>query len=449
MIPSGVKGHRSRRQKGASNMRVKVYRLIAAALTTATWPVAAWAQESVLVDTAIPDSFNRDRNVSVTERARPDFDPLGIIRGAFTFLPQVQAGVGVSDNVFLTRDSKRSDGYGYFAPAITMTSDLPRDEIRASARAVLGRWFKYDNRNQNTFDLRLLGRKDIGDAYSVTGEAQYARIYEQPNSGAVDPSTAVLSAFNRSYFAVRGRYAFGRVQATVGVDRTAFTFDDLTLANGTPINQDSRDQVQQRLTAELQYALSPSLSIYGQVGGSKIEYSTMLFNVENRDSKGLRIVGGFNFDLAGLMRGKLGAGYIERDYDSPLYKDAHGVSVEGQVEFFPTELTTVGVAVARTLRDTNLAFNTGAFFDNSVTARVDHELLVNLLLGASGEYRHQVYLGTPTRADYYRASGTATYFANRSIVLRGEAGWQRRTINDNATNRFSEFRGELSITFRR
>lgn len=430
-------------------MKVKIYKLIAVALTSAAWPAVALAQESVLVDTAIPDSFNRDRNVSVTERSRPDFDPLGFVSGAFTFFPQMQAGVGVSDNVFLTRGDKRSDGYAYFAPAVTMTSDLPRDEIRASARAVLGRWFTYDNRNQNTFDLRLLGRKDIGDAYSVTGEAQYARIYEQPNSGAIDPSTAVLSAFNRSYFAVRGRYAFGRVQATLGVDRTAFTFDDLVLANGTPINQDSRDQVQQRLTAELQYAVSPSLSVYGQVGGSKVEYSTLLFNVDNRDSKGLRVVGGVNFDLAGLMRGKLGAGYIKRDYDSPLYKDADGVSVEGQVEFFPTPLTTVGVAVARTLRDTNLALNTGAFFDNSVTARVDHELLVNLLLGATGEYRRQVYLGTPTRADYYRAGGTATYMANRFVVLRGELGWQRRTVNDNPNNRFSEFRGELSITFRR
>lgn len=407
------------------------------------------AQDSLLVDTSIPNNFDRDRNVSVTERPRPDYDPVGLRSGAFQISPQVQVGAGATDNVYLAATNTRSDVFTYFAPSVEIRSDLNRDEIRASAGALLGRYFDNSPRNQNSYNMRLLGRKDIGDAYSVTGEAQYARLYESPDNGSIDPATAILSTYKRSFLSLRGRYAAGQFQTILAVDRTAFSFDDVTLGDGTVFNQRTRDQVMGRVAAEVQYAISPSLSVYGQVSGSQIEYSRLLGNQENRDSTGVRALGGVNFDLAGLMRGKVGVGYITRDYDSGLYQDAKGFSVEALVEFFPTELTTVGVSLARTLKDTNIAAVGSAFFDNGARVSIDHELLVNLLLGTQAEYRRQVYVSTSQRTSFYRLGGNATYYANRDVALRGLLQFQRRATDDLPNNRFNEFRGELSVIFRR
>ncbi|MET0241523.1 MAG: outer membrane beta-barrel protein [Sphingobium sp.] len=410
----------------------------------------AYAQaNSVLVETAIPDSFNRDRNVSVTERARPDFDPLGFQSGSIIVRPQVQVGAGVTDNVFLQNAGGRTDGFSYVAPTITLQSDLPQDEIRASATAMLGRYFKYTRRNQNAYQLRLLGRKDIGSAFALTGEGQYARIYETPDTGAVDAVTSVLSTYKRGYLAARGRYRAGQFQGTLALDRTSFSFDDVRYSDGSVLNQEYRDQIMWRVTGEAQYALSPSLSFYGQVGLSKIDYSTLNFGRPNRDSEGYRIIGGVNFDLAGFMRGKIGVGYINRDYDSVIYKDADGLSAEALIEFFPTELTTVGIGVSRTLQDTAISGNSGAFFDNAFKLTVDHELLVNLLLGASGEYRRQIYSEPTRKANFYRLGGSATYFARRELAFKGLLQFQRRTNDASANGSFNEFRAELSVVFRR
>lgn len=405
--------------------------------------------DTLLVDTAIPNNFDRDRNVSVTERPRPDYDPVGIRTGSFLFSPQVQVGAGGTNNVFLSPQNERSDAYAYFAPSVEMASDFNRDEIRATASALLGRYFDNSRRNQNAYNMRVLGRKDIGDAYSVTGEAQYSRIYESPSTGAIDPTTAVLSDYKRSYLSLRGRYASGQFQAILAIDRTSFTFDGVELADGTFFDQRSRDQVMGRIAGEVQYALSPSMSIYGQASGSRIDYSTRLGAQENRDSEGFRVIGGINFDLAGLMRGKVGVGYIERNYKAGIYQDASGFSAEAQVEFFPTELTTVGIALSRTLRDTNISTAGSGFFDNAARLSIDHELLTNLLLGAVGEFRRQVYVGTDQRASFYRFAGTSTYYANRDIALRGLVQYQHRGVDGLANNRFNEFRGELSIIFRR
>lgn len=424
-------------------------------LVMATAPIAfggaahAQSQDTLLTETAIPNNFDRDRNVSVLERPRPDYDPVGIQSGSFIFRPAVQIGAGITDNVFLTSVGGRGDGYAYFAPSIDIRSDLPRDQILANASATLGRYFKYVARNQNAFQLRALGRKDIGDAYSLTLETQYQRVYEGPESGAVDPSTTALSAYNRGFVAVRGRYAAGQFQGILAIDRTSFSFDNVELGNGTVVDQSSRDQVMYRFTGEVQYALSPSLSIYGQVGGSLIDYSRPLGLQRNRDSDGVRAIAGVNFDLSGLMRGKIGVGYVERDYRAPIYRDASGFSAEALVEFFPTELTTVGIAVNRTLKDTNISASGGAFFDNGVRLSVDHELLTNLLIGASGEYRRQVYLDTVERASFYRFSTNATYFLNREVGIRGLVYYQRRAVDNLANNRFNEVRAELSVVFRR
>src|SRR5947207_5799867 len=85
-----------------------------AVLTSAcALPTAAAAQSdgSVLVDTAIPDNFDRDRNVSVLERPHPDYDPLDIRLGGFIFAPHVEMGAGATNNVYLRGVNRVGDGY--------------------------------------------------------------------------------------------------------------------------------------------------------------------------------------------------------------------------------------------------------------------------------------------------------------------------------------------------
>jgi hypothetical protein len=159
------------------------------------------------------------------------------------------------------------------------------------------------------------------------------------------------------------------------------------------------------------------------------------------------VVGGVNFDLAGLMRGKFGLGYVNRNYDSALYHDASGLSVEADVEFFPSPLTTIGIGLGRTVEDTSIA-STSSFFENRIQLRVNHELLQNLLLNGAVEYRRQIYQDSPNRNNFYQATAGATYLSSRSISLNGSVNYLRRTTSGFSSG-FDEFRFQIGITFKR
>ncbi len=410
-------------------------------------PAAAQTDVSVLVDTAIPDNFDRDRNVGVLERPRPDYDPIGVLLGSIVVKPQIEVGAGYNSNVYLTARNPTGSAFVYALPSISAKSDWAIDEVAVSGSALLRRYLSNGRRNETSYTLRALGRKDIAGAFSVTGEGQFSRLFESPQTGAINSSLSVLSSYNRSFFSLRGEYREGQSRAIIALDRTSFSFNDIVQANGR-INQRDRDRIVSRATGEYQFAISPSISLYTQGTYSRIAYSIPLFTgVANRSSHGFRVVGGLNFDLAGLMRGKFGLGYVNRNYDSPLYRDASGLSVEADVEFFPSPLTTIGIGLGRTVEDTSIA-NTSSFFENRVQLRINHELLQNLLLNGAVEYRRQTYQNSPDRNNFYQATAGATYLSSRSITLNGSLNYLRRTTSG-FSNGFNEFRGQLGITFRR
>lgn len=409
----------------------------------------AQQSSSVLVDEAIPDNFDRGRNVSVLERPHPDYDPLDIQAGNFSIAPQVQAGAGATSNVYLTNVNRRSDAFLLVSPSVAVSSDLATGALNFSASGTGRRFISNPRRNETTFDLRGLGSKDIGEYFSVTGEAQYARIYESPDSGAIDPTLAIQSTYHRSYFNLRGQYTAGRARAIVALDRMGINFSNLNLPTGV-IDQQYRNRTISRATGEVQYALSPSLSLYAQAVADRTKYEHRLDDgTANRSSNGLRLLGGTNFDLAGVVRGKLGVGYIQRNYDASRYKDAKGVSVEAEVEYFPSELTTIGLRLGRTLEDTNIS-NSAAFFSNRAEVRVDREARDNIVVSGLFQYINQKYVGTRLTSNYYGPTGMVRYLVSRFITVNASTSYYRRSSSGSVdNNKYEELRGQLTLTYRR
>lgn len=431
-----------------SRFQLATATLLASMPFAATVAQAQSSDTTVLVDTAIPENYDRDRNVSVLERPRPDYDQLGIRYRTFLILPQAETGLGATSNVYLSSANKKSDGYAYLAPSLQARSDWARDMVQLSGSGMFRRFFNEDRRNETSFNLRAMGRKDIGDSFSFTGEAQYARIFESFDSGAIDSSLAVLSSYRRSFFSGRAQYRSGQSRAILAIDRTAFTFGDINLSTGD-VSQADRDRVVTRGTGEYQRALSPSISLYSQVGYGETTYSRLLFNgTQNRDSVGWRAIGGVNFDLAGLMRGKVGVGYVNRNYKSPVFRDTHGLSAEALIEYFPTVLTTFGLTLSRTIEDSSVG-NIGAFFQNRVQVRVDHELLNNLIIGSSAEYGRQKYVDDLAVNNYYRIAANARYLSSRFVSLTGQVTYNKRDSNSNFGGSLDDLRGQVGVIFRR
>jgi len=205
-----------------------------------------------------------------------------------------------------------------------------------------------------------------------------------------------------------------------------------------------------RLTGIIDYALSPSLSMYGQIVLDRNKYDALIANGQaNRDSTGYMFVGGVNFDLTGLMRGSVGTGYSRRDYKSELYPDASGLSVQAKVEFFPTPLTTVGFTAQRQIQDAGLG-GAGAYLDNRATMRVDHELLENLVITLDGDVARRSYEELDQRTDVISVGAAARFQMTRGLSFGGNIRYGSSTPNgNNLGNAFDEFRAIVSVRIRR
>jgi len=413
-------------------------------------PALAQSETSALVETALPDNYDRDRNVSVLERPRPDYDPIGIITGGFKILPRATIGGGFSNNVYASATDKISDGYASFAPFVSAKSDWAVHQVSLQASGNFNRYFSEPRRNENNFDLRGLGQLDFGSSFRLTGEAQYAQLLEQQDLGAISANLAVLSRYRRAFVAGRAEYLAGKSRLALAVDHTWLDFRPIPLGNNVFIDQSDRNRGITRITGQAQHALSPSIAVYAQLTYSDTIYDRdLLSGFPNRDSQAYRAIAGVNFDLAGFLRGKIGVGYVQRDYKSALYRDIGGFSTEAKIEYFPTELTTVTLQVGRTIEDAGIG-TTSSSVDTRAQLRVDHELLRNLLLNLNTDFARQAYRDIQQTANNYRVSFGARYLSSRWLSLNLGTQYFRRDLFGSASNnKYREWRTLVGITIQR
>lgn len=413
-------------------------------------PSTAWAQnESILIQPDIPMDYGRGRNVSVRERPRPDYDPLGIRAGGFIVLPSVQAGAGYSDNASQSSGGD-GDGFAYVSPQVKVNSDWSRHRLMVTANTRILRYFDQSQLNQAAYDLGSSGRLDLGSDFALSGEARIGKLYESPTDGEINSDVAVLSHYRRINGGVRAELSTGRFRYIANVDYNAFEFSDIDLPGGGVRRQFDRDRDVVRLNGRVEYALSPSFSLYGQLSYDKIDYDSLLQNGDpNRDSDSARVLAGVSMDLQGLLRGVIGIGYAERSYKSPIYKDAQGLSLGARVEYFFSELTTFTMTANRSIRDANFS-SSAAYYDNRFSFRADHELLRNMIISGYAEYAKIDYIDAPLKNDTYRLIGSGTYMASRTLALDFSAGFAKQSSNAAAvTGRFDEFRLQIGVTLQR
>lgn len=409
-----------------------------------------WAQDSLLIEPSIPDDFDRGRNSSVMQRERPDYDRIGILAGSFKIYPQAILNAGYSDNLYYSKQDTEKAGFIELTPSLEVNSDWSRHGLKLRGSTQLQRYFSASRRNQTSWEFGALGTVELGNELRIFPEVQIEREFETPFSGETTAENAVLSNYVRKYAGLRGEYSAGQTKLTLAVNDTNYQFSDIVRPSGAVVDQSSRDRNILRGTAQLQYAFTPSVAAYAQLGYTDTTYDTdLLVGVSNRDSDGYSAIVGFNFDLSSLMRGTIGAGYTRRDFRSSLYQNVDGFSLEGKLEYFPSELTTVTLAARRIIEDSNIG-STNAFFDNRASLRVDHELRRNLILSLGGEIARQDYVDSSATVDVYRLTGNSLLLSSNWLSFNLGVSYTGRSTNSATTGLgFNEFRGQLGVTLKR
>ncbi len=417
-------------------------------------PNAASAQTSSLLlppATTSGDAYDRGHNISVTERARPEYDALGVRLGSFIVNPQLTASLGSSDNVYNDNSNKRGDYYTSFEPYVNIASDWSVHQLRLTGAGDIRRFANQTLRNQDAWNVQGSGRVDVTSAFNIRIDGQVDKTYESPFSADVVANLTVPSRYLRTVVAARALYDAGRSRIIGTLDRTSYDFSSVQFADGSFRDQGNRDRVTYSGSATYEVGFTPSLSLYTRLEADENNYRTALsFGAPNRDSNGYRAVFGSNFDIAGVARGTVGIGYSYRTFKaSETYRTASGLSVEARGDWFPSELTTVGVLLQRRLIDVDLS-NAGTSWENRIRTTIDHELLYNLIVTIGAEVGRRDYKERSVSTDIYRAEIGSRYQITRWLGLDGNIGYGSSQPSGNGLgNPFDELRASLSIRIRR
>ena len=359
-------------------------------------------------------NFSRDKNVSVRQRPRPDYEATGQKAGGFTVYPRVTVDLEHNDNIYAVATGKIDDNVWRVKPEVAIRSDWSRNALGFFAGGNVIRYNDQSKENAEEYTLSANGRLDIERGSNVSGSAQYQRLIEPRTAitaGTPAGSTPKPVQYDLITSGVSLVKEFNRLRVTGRVDDKDFNYKDQGVA---AFNQNTRDRNELSYGAKAEYAVSPDTAVYATATGNKKDYD--LASATDRSSDGYVLGVGANFDVSELVRGDVQVGYMKQSYDKAIYKDISGFSTKGSLEWFPTQLTTLGINGSRSIEE-SVAPGSAGFISNNLGASIDHELLRNVLLSASYTHGKDDYRGVDRSDKRDNFSTTATYLLNRRVGL--------------------------------
>jgi hypothetical protein len=372
---------------------------------------------AALTNTQAYSNFTRDRNVSVRQRPHPGYEALGLREGAFMVWPKLNATVERNDNIFATSIDQQSDTVWRFAPEIDVTSNWSRHYLGAYARATLNRYTDFTSENTEDYAVGADGRLDVLRTAQVNAGASWSQLTE-PRTSAPAQGLSHPTQYDWTVGYISGAREFNRLRLSGRLDAQNFNYINVS---GNP-QQHDRDRLLTVATGRVDYAVSPDTALFVELAANNRDYRLSATpsvlatypGFQNRDSNGVQALVGANFEITALTRGEIGVGYIRQQFKNGAFSDISGFGARAQVEWFPTQLTTVTFTGSRTIEDAGIIGASG-YLSTNLGIQADHELLRNVIITGQAGYGNDEYKGIDRNDKRYTAGLSATYLLNRKV----------------------------------
>jgi hypothetical protein len=369
---------------------------------------------------------------TVTDRARPEVDPLGVRAGEFFIFPRLEVDEGYNDNLFATPANKQSAWLTQLMPSFDILSNFSQNALYMSGGAALGRYSSHTSENfDDAFGL-VGGRYDLSALTNVFASARFDRLHE-PRTAPTSPGAAAEPVKYSTYNGTVGIAQTGtRIGYEVDGAVTRSEYEAPPATGGGFIAQDDRNVTGYEGAVRLSYEFFPDYQAFVRGSGNSQQYDHAAGNgISIRNSNGYRIDVGARLDLTGVTFAEFYAGWLEQDYEAAQFGTLRGIDFGASVVWNFTTLDTLRITSTRTVNNANaevvgIATSPG-YLASVVSARIDHELLRNLLLNATASYENDDWKGIDRGDNIYGVGVGAKYLLNRNLYLGLSYTFQRRT----------------------
>ncbi|MEH3106961.1 MAG: outer membrane beta-barrel protein [Sphingomonas fennica] len=392
-----------------------------------------------------PTPASAGRGVTVMNRSRPAYDPVGLRSGGFLILPEVSLRTTYTSNVF-NQPQAKSDVFGRLRGAIAARSTWSRHALQAEGYVDQRTFVRSPTEDGLTYNAGLAGRLDVTRQGTIDAGGQISRVIVQRGA-----TTEVLATRRPIRYDLRAgnigvNFASGRFAWSLAGTATQFDYENAETPAGLPLDQQFRDFTLYDATA---------LVAYGSPGGASIFVSARhewrrfrLVVGPDRDADGIELLTGLRGDITPLIRGRLGVGYLRSKFKDPQFQTRGGLAFDARLDYLVTNLTTLNLSARRQFTNVS-SINAPAALTTSVTVGADHELLPNLILSPTLSAQNADYVESPLVVRRYSVEFGAAYLVDRRFRLDGNVSYGKRTENRSVNSRaFDEVNVTAGISYR-
>ena len=381
-------------------------------------PVAAHAQDAGGGGTTNASSV--PANISVADRPRPEYEPIGGRIGSFFLLPRVDVTGEYNSNLRATPTDGISDATFTIRPSAELNSRWGRHAVDFRGYFLQTLHAKTTSEDFTNYGIGTLGRYDAGQATTISANASFDKLAE-PRTDINSISGSRSPIQYRNYAAglsVYQRFVAFDVSGSVGIQKQSF--DDAVSLAGQPIDLEYRDNTSINGSLEGRKRLATGTTAIIHVETTRINYDLNPIGGVDRNSQSYRIEGGLGLALSRLIYGDVRVGYFKQDNDDPRFNDSTGLSFSANLLYSVTPLTSIRLTANRSVEPGGSTVSSGNV-RSSAAVTVDHELRRNIVLSGFGSYSHveaqTIGAINFADADEYQLRGSVLYYANRRLRL--------------------------------
>lgn len=358
-----------------------------------------------------PPDYARGRNTAVRERPQPGWDPISWRVRAFEVYPEISVTSAYTSNAKKSETAETGEAYWRIRPAARIFSTWSRHGVGLNLWAARELHADFKEDNSTEYNATAVGRLDVRRNLAVDARATHARLVLSRLDPDVPVDTLEPVYYDQDVVTLRAIRTMPRVQIAVAATRQSEDFTETRGASGV-YNFDSRDRDYTTYGGRVTYALSPDFAVFGALLREEVDRTSPRLGSLGYETTSF--LGGANFDLTNLARGELAIGYLDQQYQTAGAGADSGLALNAEVQWFPSQMTTVSLAGGRRSAPQLDADSPGGI-TTSASVAIDHELLRNVIVTARSTWFQTDYALIDREDEQARLGLAVTYKLNRRL----------------------------------
>ncbi len=371
------------------------------------------------------------------DRDRAHVTAEGLRAGNYLIFPSVGADVIFDDNIFNRDADKHSDIKFVLTPDVKFSSRLPRHVLDFSLNGKIVSYAENTEQNYENIGATIGGALHFDHAHTLSANILTELTHDERGSiTAPNAALGPIPVFHNRFSAGITRDV-GRLYGTVFATAETFDYQDVRAVDGSVLDQDNRDTEIYSAQLRAGYRFSPGYDFISKLRLLR-QYNTGFGN-QSMDSNGYEVVGGLAFESNPLFRWRFVAGVGLRDFDEADQDNILTTLGEAQVQWLPTQRTTVTGNLKREIIDT-ISAEDGGRVETSLTGRLDYDIYNNVVLSLSAGYSQAEFFGTTREDETIGGKISLNYFMNKNwlftFAYEHEFRDSTQDIHDSTRNRY-------------